>query len=81
MTPERFPEVRSVGTRAKFEFAAEGRRTRLTLTQTEWKQGKEWDEAYEYLSGGNAQLLEQLLRRFTSGPIEWKPAASTKQIG
>jgi len=31
--------------------------TKVTLMQTGWKQGKEWDEAYEYLAGGNAQLL------------------------
>jgi len=36
----------------------------VTLTQTGWKQGKEWDDAYQYLSSGNAQLLAQLHRRF-----------------
>lgn len=72
MAPEKFPEVRSTGTIAKFEFAADGDKTRVTLTQTGWKQGKEWDDAYEYLSKGNAQLLEQLLYRFVKGPIQWK---------
>jgi uncharacterized protein YndB with AHSA1/START domain len=71
MAPERFPEVRSVGTTAVFDFAPEGERTRVTLTQTGW-QGKEWDDAYEYLASGNAQLLEQLYLRFARGPIKWQ---------
>ena len=72
MAPERFPEVRRVGTKAVFDFAAEGAGTRVTLTQTGWKEGKEWDDAHDYLAGGNAQLLEQLYVRFARGPIAWK---------
>jgi uncharacterized protein YndB with AHSA1/START domain len=71
MAPERFPEVRSVGTTAVFDFAPEGERTRVTLTQTGWKKGQEWDDAYEYLASGNAQLLEQLYARFARGPMNW----------
>jgi uncharacterized protein YndB with AHSA1/START domain len=71
MAPEQFPEVRSVGTTAVFDFAPEGESTRITLTQTGWRQGKEWDDAYEYLASGNAQLLEQLYARFARGPIRW----------
>ena len=72
MAPEQFPHVRSERTRAVFEFAPAGpQETRVTLTQTGWKQGKEWDDAYEYLSKGNAQLLAQLQRRFEQGPIDW----------
>jgi uncharacterized protein YndB with AHSA1/START domain len=72
MAPEKFPEVRSVGTTATFDFEPVGDKTRVTLKQTGWKQGKEWDEAYEYLAGGNAQLLGQLNYRFTKGPIPWE---------
>jgi uncharacterized protein YndB with AHSA1/START domain len=71
MAPEQFPEVRSVGTTAVFEFAPAGDRTRVTLTQTGWKVGKEWDDAYEYLAAGNAQLLDQLYLRFARGPVKW----------
>lgn len=71
MAPEKFPEVRRVGTTATFAFEAIGEKTRVTLTQTGWGQGKEWDEAYEYLAGGNAQLLGQLNYRFVNGPIPW----------
>jgi uncharacterized protein YndB with AHSA1/START domain len=72
LAPEQFPEVRRTGTTAIFDFTPEGDRTRVTLTQTGWKEGKEWDDAYEYLAGGNAQLLEQLYVRFERGPLQWK---------
>jgi uncharacterized protein YndB with AHSA1/START domain len=71
MAPEKFPEVRATGTTATFDFEAAGEKTRVTLTQTGWKQGKEWDDAYDYLAGGNAQLLGQLNYRFVNGPIPW----------
>ena len=73
MAPEKFPEVRSVGTTATFTLTSCGSAcTHVRLVQTGWKQGKEWDDAFEYLAGGNAQLLGLLHRRFTSGPLQWK---------
>lgn len=72
MAPEWFPHVRSERTRAVFEFKAVDRGSTLVrLTQTGWKEGEEWDKAYDYLAGGNAQLLETLKRRFVSGPLDW----------
>jgi uncharacterized protein YndB with AHSA1/START domain len=72
MAPEKFPEVRRVGTTALFEMAPDGEKTKVTLTQTGWKDGKEWDEAYDYLAQGNAQLMGQLYLRFTQGPLKWQ---------
>jgi len=73
MAPEKFPEVRSVGTTATFTLTSCGKAcTHVRLVQTGWKQGKEWDDAFEYLAGGNAQLLGLLHRRFTTGPLQWK---------
>ena len=73
MAPEKFPEVRRTGTTAVFEIAPEGDgASKVTLTQTGWKEGKEWDDAYEYLAQGNAQLMGQLHRRFTQGPLKWQ---------
>ncbi len=43
MAPERFPEVRRVGTTATFDFDEDGNSTLVTLTQTGWKEGEEWD--------------------------------------
>lgn len=74
MAPEQFPEVRRERTLAVFDFEPAGDQTRVILTQSGWKQGKEWDDAYAYLSDGNAQLLAQLRYRFAKGPIDWNPA-------
>jgi uncharacterized protein YndB with AHSA1/START domain len=72
LAPETFPTVRKERTTAVFEFAAvNAASTRVTLAQFGWKKGQEWDDAYEYLANGNAQLLAQLRSRFEKGPIDW----------
>jgi uncharacterized protein YndB with AHSA1/START domain len=72
LAPDRFPTVREARTRASFAFAeVTPFSTRVTLVQTGWKTGDEWDAAFEYLAGGNADLLTQLYQRFASGPIAW----------
>jgi uncharacterized protein YndB with AHSA1/START domain len=72
MAPEQFPHVRAERTKARFEFISAGPSTIVRLTQTGWKTGEEWDQAYDYLVKGNAQLLWTLHRRFVSGPIDWQ---------
>src|SRR4051794_14313811 len=70
MAPPTFPHVRRERTVATWEFTAvDPTTTRVTLTQTGWKEGEEWDKAYDYLAIGNAQLLATLQRRFEDGPI------------
>ena len=71
MAPERFPTVRATRTQARFRFESRGSSTRVELEQTGWRNGSEWDSAYEYLFAGNAQLLATLHRRFVNGPIDW----------
>jgi uncharacterized protein YndB with AHSA1/START domain len=72
LAPDKFPTVRKERTQATFEFVAVTPvSTKVTLVQTGWKPGAEWDAAYEYLASGNAELLTQLHRRFVSGPIAW----------
>jgi uncharacterized protein YndB with AHSA1/START domain len=71
MAPERFPTVRKERTLARFELIAQGDSTLVRLVQTGWKTGEEWDQAYDHLAGGNAELLETLRRRFVNGPIDW----------
>ena len=73
LAPEQFPTVRAERTNATFAFEAiTPASTKVTLVQTGWKSGKEWDDAYEYLAGGNAQLFAALKRRFETGPIDWR---------
>lgn len=72
MAPEAFPTVRSERTTATFSFEPwDSTKTRVLLVQTGWKQGDEWDRAYDYLANGNAALLMQLYKRFVDGPIDW----------
>jgi uncharacterized protein YndB with AHSA1/START domain len=71
LAPEQFPAVRAQRTTARFELEDHGAGTLVRLTQTGWKDGAEWDRAYEYLMAGNAQLLATLHKRFVSGPIQF----------
>lgn len=73
LAPDQFPTVRRERTHATFELraTADGKSTVVHLTQTGWKSGEEWDRAYDYLAGGNAELLESLRQRFVSGPVDW----------
>jgi uncharacterized protein YndB with AHSA1/START domain len=71
LAPDQFPTVRAERTTARFELEDRGTGTLVRLTQTGWKDGGEWDRAYEYLTAGNAQLMATLHRRFVSGPIDF----------
>ncbi len=74
LCPDQFPHVRAERTHAVFTFEAHGNSTIVRLTQTGWKTGAEWDNAYEYLTAGNAQLMSSLVHRFVNGPTDWKKA-------
>ena len=82
LAPDQFPTVRRERTRAVFEIkpASDGKSTVVHLAQTGWKQGEEWDKAYDYLADGNAELLNNLRQRFVSGPFDWD-ALMKKQSG
>lgn len=72
MAPEWFPTVRAERTTATFRFLPHGKATTFVLLeQTGWKEGAEWNKAYDYLATGNQQLLETLRRRFVDGPLDW----------
>ena len=71
LAPDKFPQVRAERTRAVFQFESHGKSTVVRLTQSGWKTGDEWTQAYEYLLAGNAQLLATLHRRFVDGPMDW----------
>jgi uncharacterized protein YndB with AHSA1/START domain len=76
MAPEKFPTVRREGTTAVFTFIAlDDSHTRVQLSQVGWKSGREWQDAYEHLAVGNAELLTQLLNRFLHGPMDWAKAS------
>ena len=74
MAPEKFPHVRAERMHAVFQFEPQGNATIVRLTQSGWKSGEEWTNAYEYLVAGNAQLLATLHKRFVDGPMDWEKA-------
>jgi uncharacterized protein YndB with AHSA1/START domain len=77
MAPEWFPHVREQRTIAVFRFESAGEnQTRVRLAQFGWQNGEEWDKAFDYLSKGNAELLNGLYRRFVEGPVDWTKAAA-----
>jgi uncharacterized protein YndB with AHSA1/START domain len=73
LAPEAFPTVRRERTQAVFRFEpVDPTHTRVRLAQIGWQVGSEWDAAFAYLAGGNAQLLNSLHHRFASGPVDWQ---------
>lgn len=53
--------------------------TKVTLAQSGWGEGKEWDEAFKYFEvAWRSQVLPYLKRSLETGPIDWKnpPKAS-----
>ena len=70
--PQQFPTVRREKTTFTLTLTPVGRgHTLVQGTQTGWKEGEEWDDAFRYLAGANAVWLDWLHQRFTTGPIDW----------
>lgn len=70
--PQQFPTVRAEKTTFYLTLTPVGRHHTLVQgIQSGWKDGPEWDEAFEYLAGANAVWLDWLHQRFTTGPIDW----------
>jgi uncharacterized protein YndB with AHSA1/START domain len=49
----------------------DGKSTRVTLHHTGWGDGGEWDQAHAYFDRAWGSVLENLKKRFESGPIDW----------
>jgi uncharacterized protein YndB with AHSA1/START domain len=70
--PPEMPDVRNGGTWVVVQMRPEGTdRTHVTVTRFGWKEGAEWDRAFEPFTRGWGGLMKRLERRFTDGPIDW----------
>ena len=70
--PPRMPLVRAQRTFVVVRLeAVSPQQTRVTLTHTGWGEGSEWDQAYEYFDGSWSTVLDNLKRRFDTGPRDW----------
>jgi uncharacterized protein YndB with AHSA1/START domain len=47
------------------------KQTIVTLHHVGWGDGGEWDKAFEYFSKAWPNVLANLQKRFTNGPIDW----------
>jgi len=70
--PPHLPQARSQRTfvTVRFEPAGEGQ-TRVTLHHTGWGDGGEWDQAYAYFDRAWGNVLNNLKKRYDSGPQDW----------
>jgi len=47
--------------------------TLVRLTHVGWGDGGQWDQTYTYFDRAWGNVLKNLEKRFTDGPIDWKP--------
>ncbi|UCC72947.1 MAG: SRPBCC domain-containing protein [Gemmatimonadota bacterium] len=70
--PPNLPEVRRQRTSVVVRFyAVSPVETRVTLVQTGWGVGGEWDEAFRYFGQAWQVVLARLRYRFAVGPVDW----------
>jgi uncharacterized protein YndB with AHSA1/START domain len=72
--PPHLPNVRQQRTSVVVRFKALGEgQTKVTLTETGWGEGDEWDKAFAYFSSAwQDVVLQRLKYRFEVGPVDWK---------
>ncbi len=72
--PPSLPQAREQRTLVILRFEAlEPARTRLALHHVGWGDGGEWDRAYTYFDRAWGGVLASLVKRFETGPVDWKP--------
>jgi uncharacterized protein YndB with AHSA1/START domain len=79
--PPHLPNVRQQHTSVVVRFKDLGNgQTKVTLTETGWGEGEEWDQAFAYFSSAwQDVVLPRLKHRFEHGPVDWKNPPSLKK--
>lgn len=75
--PPTIPTIRNSGvhTVVYIELEEAGSdQTRVTMTQTGWGAGEDWDKTYQYFDRAWDAVLGNLRYRFAVGPIQWPGA-------
>jgi len=71
--PPHLPEVRREKTWVVLRFAPAGvGQTRVTLDHLGWRDGAQWDQAFDYFTRAWDVVLGRLVKRFQDGPATWK---------
>ncbi|WP_374567702.1 SRPBCC domain-containing protein [Ideonella sp.] len=72
--PPSLPEARAQRTFVIVRFEPVGdKQTRVTLHHTGWGTGGQWDQTYAYFDKAWPRVLDNLRKRFESGPMDWAP--------
>lgn len=71
--PPHLPNVRQQRTSVVVRFKElEKGRTQVTLIESGWGEGEEWDKAFAYFSSAwQGVVLPRLQYRFAVGPVDW----------
>ena len=70
--PPSLPEARQQRTFVVVRlFPVDTSSTRVTLYQTGWGDGGEWDKTYAYFDRAWGVVLGNLKKRYETGPIDW----------
>lgn len=70
--PPSLPEARKQRTFVVVRLAPIGaQQTRVSLHHVGWGEGGEWDETFAYFDKAWDHVLENLRKRFATGPMDW----------
>ena len=70
--PPSFPEERKIKTYVVVQLKDEGfGNTRVILTHHGWGKGGNWDSVFDYFQNAWDIVLDNLVHRFSEGPIDW----------
>ena len=73
--PPHFGELRNKHTQVILRFdQITPELVKVTFDQLGWGKGEEWDKLYQYFDKAWDQVLNNLKKRFESGPIDWTRA-------
>ncbi len=72
--PPSIPALRDAKalTQVTVELFAQGKTTKVKLTQTGWKEGADWEKGRAYFDRAWGVVLDRLAHRFRRGPLDWK---------
>jgi hypothetical protein len=73
--PKEVREANSLFSVLTLEEAGPGR-VKLSEMMVGWQEGPAWDQAWGFFDKGNRYTLQQLYKRLTQGPTDWKAPAT-----
>jgi hypothetical protein len=71
-SPPSLPDVRGEHTFVVVRFEpVSDKQTRVSVHHTGWGDGGQWDKSFAYFELAWANVLSNLQKRWTSGPVDW----------